>query len=172
MKKNIIKNNKDPLHNNGYLLIEVMVAISLLTIGLFGIMSLSSNAIGLNRIVSDQFIANYLAMEGIEVVKNIIDSDAINGKTWGESLSSGDFEISYDSLALEYNQRRYIKFDENAGRYGYQNGIETPFVRTIYIEKPSSNEIKVNSIVSWTGRGEAKFDVNLEDHFFNWKSPI
>lgn len=153
----------------GYLLIEVMVAVSLLTVGFLGILKLSSNAIGLNRVVSDQFIANYLAMEGIEVVKNIIDANVINARPWGDDLNSGNFEISYNGLELEYNQRRYIKFDENIVRYNYQSGIETPFIRTIYIDNLSSDEIKVNSIVSWTGREGTKFDVNLEDHFFNWK---
>ena len=148
----------------GYLLIEVMVAVSLLTIGFLGILRLSSNAIGLNKVVSDQFIANYLAMEGIEVVKNIVDA-----KPWGQGLNNGNFEISYNSLALENNDQRYIKFDHNIGRYNYQAGIETPFIRTIYIDILSSNEIKVNSIVSWIGRGGAKFDINLENHFFNWK---
>lgn len=157
------------MNNKGYLLIEVMVAMSLLTIGLLGILKLSSSAIGLNRVVSDQFIANYLAMEGIEVVKNIIDANAINAKPWGENLSSGNYEISYNSLVLEYNQQRYIKFDDNIGRYNYQSGAETPFIRTIFIENPSVDEVKVNSIVSWTGRGGLKFDINLENHFFNWK---
>ncbi len=153
----------------GYLLIEVMVAVSLLTIGLLGILRLSSSAIGLNRVVSDQFIANYLAMEGIEVVKNIIDANAINAKPWGENLSDGNYEISYNSLVLEYNQQRYIKFDDNIGRYNYQSGIETPFIREIVIETPSVDEIKVNSIVSWIGRRGAEFEVDLENHFFNWK---
>ena len=155
------------MNNKGYLLIEVMLAISLLTIGFLGILKLSSNAIGLNRVVSDQFSANYLAMEGIEVIKNIIDANAINAKPWGEGLNSGNYEISYNSLGLEYDQQRYIKFDENIARYNYQNGIETPFVRIIYINNLSSDEVKVNSIVSWTGRGGSKFDINLENHFFN-----
>lgn len=160
---------KSKIDNNGYLLIEVMVAISLLTIGLLGILRISSNAIGLNRIVSDQFIANYLAIEGIEVVKNIIDANSINGRPWGEGLSDGNFEIAYNSLELEYNQQRRIKFDQNTGRYEYQNGTETLFVRTIYIEKPSVDEIKVNSVVSWIGRGGSQFEINLEDHFLNWR---
>ena len=55
---------------------------------------------------------------------------------------------------LEYNQQRYIKFDDSIGRYNYQSGAETPFIRTIYIENPSIDEIKVNSIVSWTDAEE------------------
>ena len=42
-------------------------------------LSLLSNSIALNRVVNDQFIANYLAMEGIEVVKNIVDGNIIQG---------------------------------------------------------------------------------------------
>ncbi|MEK7062170.1 MAG: hypothetical protein AAB504_02205 [Patescibacteria group bacterium] len=157
-------------NQKGYLLIESVVAITLLVIGFLGMLSLLSNSIALNRVVNDQFIANYLAMEGIEVVKNIVDGNIIQGKPWNENINNGDFEVDYTSSQLENNQQRYISFDAINNRYNYQIGVQTAFKRSVSIEFIDPNEIKINSIVKWSGRGGGKFEINLEDYFFNWKS--
>jgi len=154
----------------GYLLMEVMVAISLLTIGFLAVLSLVSNSLSLNRIVSDQFTANYLAMEGIEIVKNLIDSNYLSGNPWNQGFSNGNYEVDYQSVNLEADLQRRFLFDSTSGFYDYNGDIKTPFKRTIAVELlEGGNEIKVNSIVEWTGRGGGEFEVNLEDKFFNWR---
>ena len=154
----------------GYLLMEVMVAISLLTIGFLAVLSLVSNSLSLNRVVSDQFTANYLAMEGIEIVKNLIDSNYLNGNPWNQDFSNGNYEVDYQSIGLETDLSRYLSLDSTSGFYDYKGDIQTPFKRTIAVELlEGGNEIKVNSIVEWTGRGGGEFEVNLEDRFFNWR---
>ncbi|MEK7481757.1 MAG: hypothetical protein AAB607_00100 [Patescibacteria group bacterium] len=154
---------------SGYLLMEVMVAISLLTIGFLAVLSLVSNSISLNRVVSDQFTANYLAMEGIEIIKNLIDSNYLNGNPWNQGFTNDDYEVDYQSAGIETDLSRRLLFDSATGFYGYQSGNPTPFKRTLVISPNGSDEIKVNSIVKWTGRGGGNFEVNLEDKFFNWR---
>lgn len=174
MNNNLEKENKAKT-DNGYLLMEVMVAISLLTIGFLAVLSLVSNSISLNRVVSDQFTANYLAMEGIEIVKNLIDSNYLNGNPWNFGFTSGSYEVDYQSSGLEANLSRRLLFDSVSGFYDYGGDSQTPFRRRIVISYPDcpapncENHIKVNSIVNWTGRGGGNFEVNLEDHFFNWR---
>lgn len=153
---------------SGYLLIESVVAITLLIVGFLGMLALLSNSIALNRVINDQFIANYLAAEGIEIIKNLIDSNVIQGRPWNENINVGDFEVDYQSSQLEVNQNRYILLDLANNRYGYGNGDQTAFKRTVYIDFVSPEQVKVNSIVKWTSR-RGKFEINLEDHFFNWK---
>jgi len=169
--------NKKNNFERGYFLIETAVALSLLTVGFLGIMVLVSRSIGLNNVARDQFVANYLAMEGIEVSKNLIDANYVQDKPWNQGFcenSEGDYEVAYDSVNLETNQNRQITFDQNSGFYGYNGGQNLPFVRTIKIKcvvdsTGNNNEIKVNSIVKWTGHGGIKYEINLEDHFFNWR---
>ena len=156
-------------NKKGYLLVEVMIAISLLTLGFFGTLSLISNSISLNSVVSDHFIANYLAMEGIETVKNLIDANFFKSNPWNLGFTNGNFEIDYQSAALKSDSGQPILFDSASGLYGYQSGNPSPFKRTIKVDFININEMKVNSIVSWTGRGNSKFEINLEDHFFNNK---
>jgi len=158
------------MNQKGYLLIESVVAITLLIVGFLGMLALLSNSIALNRVVNDQFIGNYLAMEGVEIIKNLIDGNIIQGKPWNENINNGDFEVSYASSQLEPDQRRRLLFDLINNKYNYQTGNQTAFIRIVSIEFIDANEAKVNSIVKWSGRGGGKFEINLEDHFFNWKN--
>ncbi len=155
--------------NHGYLLIESMIGISILVIGILGILNLLSRSASLNRVVDDQFIGNYLAAEGIEITKNLIDSNIINRRPWNSGFSNGSFEVDYTSLSLRPNLNSYLLFNPVSNFYGYQSGDQTPFIRKIDIILVGSEEIRVNSIVKWTTRGNAQFEVNLEDHFFNWR---
>ncbi len=156
---------------SGQLLIEMLVALGILTVGFLGVMTLLSRAIGLNRVVADNYTATYLAIEGIEVVKNILDSNIITGAGWAADggFQDGDFEVQYDSRELiSPATGAFLTFDPTTRLYGYGFSNTTPFVRTIQIQlKP--NEVVVNSKIDWTSRGGGTFNVNLEDHFYNWR---
>ncbi|NCO15164.1 hypothetical protein COW77_01405 [Candidatus Wolfebacteria bacterium CG18_big_fil_WC_8_21_14_2_50_39_7] len=155
--------------NKGYILIESMIGISIAIVGILGILNLLSRSTSLNRVISNQFVGNYLAAEGIEITKNLIDANVIQNKPWNQGLISGSFEADYLSMGLEPNQSRLILFDSANNRYSYQTGNPTTFTRVINIQLIGSEEIKVNSIVKWTSRGGGQFEANLEDHFFNWR---
>lgn len=158
------------LHDSrGQLLIEAMIAMGIVVVGTVGVLGLLSQALSLNRAVSNQFVGTYLAAEGIEVLRNILDANLIQGREWNSGFRDGVFEIDYRSTALENNGDRKILFNSSSGRYGYESGEETPFVRTVRVKLVGQNEVAVNSIVSWTTRGSRSFEVNLEDHFFSWR---
>ena len=155
--------------NSGQLIIESMIGISIAVVGILGVLTLLSRSISLNRVVSDQFTGAYLAAEGVEITKNLIDANIIQSKPWNQGFSSGSFEADYNSTSLEPNRSRRLLFDSTNNFYSYDAGNPTNFIRTINIQLVGSEEIKVNSIVKWTTRGGGNFEVNLEDHFFNWR---
>jgi len=152
----------------GQLLIESLVAISVLIIGFLGIFGLLSRSLSLNNVISSQYIASNLAAEGIEVVKNLIDHNFIQYRAWNEGISAGFYEISFDSQNLEPNQNRFLLFNSSANTYNYQNGQPTFYKRLIEIQNITPDEIRVKSTVGWRIRG-GSYLVNLEDHFFNWR---
>lgn len=157
-------------HNQrGQLLIEAMIAISIITVGILGVLALLSRSLTLNRVVADQYTATYLAAEGIEVVKNIIDTNIVNSRPWNAGLSDGFFEVDFESTALSSDQGRQIQFDAASGRFGYQGGSQTNYRRRIEIELIGADEVRVNSTVDWVTRGGGTFTLNVEDHFFNWR---
>lgn len=159
----------------GQLLIEAMVAIGITIVGLIGVFSLLSQTFSLNKMASDQYIATNLASEGIEIVKNIIDSNVIKKDPWNKDLAVSNpfqFEIQYDSTKpIDSPTNKPLNFNSATGVYSYDaGGSTTTFRRVIVIEtKMGGNELQVNSIVTWKGRNAANFSVNLEDHFFNWR---
>lgn len=156
----------------GQALIEVLVAISVLTVGFLGIVTLLSRALSLSRVVSDSYTATYLAAEGIEITKNIVDAQFLGPRRgWNSAVSPGDFEAEYDSLTLNAYAGRKLLLDPQTKIYSYKNGVLTPFIRKITIAFVGSGqqEIIVNSEVDWPTRGGGGSSVNLEDHFYNWR---
>ncbi len=150
-------------------MIESMVAISISTIGLLGIVGLLSQSLALNKDVGQKFVATYLAAEGIEVVKNLIDTNYTRGRSWNRGLNSGNWEVVWDDTSLERDDDRYLFFDPDSGAYNYNSsGNQTQFKRQVMIDNISADEIKVVSRVNWSDRGDPKA-VSLEDHFFNWR---
>lgn len=158
------------IRKNGYVLIEAIVAITVIVVGLLGVFSLLSRSLSLNRVVGDRYIGAHLAAEGIEVVKNVIDNNIVNSRPFNSGLSNGQHEADYNDLSLSQATGKKLNFDREKGLYSYGVGEETRFARTIEIELlGGGEEVKVNSIVKWISRGEADFEINLEDRFFNWR---
>ncbi|KKW47353.1 MAG: hypothetical protein A2128_02230 [Candidatus Liptonbacteria bacterium GWC1_60_9] len=153
----------------GQLLIEAMIAISIITVGIVGVLALLSRSLTLNRVVADQYTATYLAAEGIEVVKNIIDANIVNVRPWNQGLTDGAYEVDFQSVALTPDQGRQVQFDAATGRFGYQGGAPTNYRRRIQIALVSADEVRVNSVVDWTTHGGGTFSLDTEDHFFNWR---
>ena len=152
---------------------EAMVAMTIVAVGLLGIFSLLSRSLSLNRVVADRYVAAYLAAEGIELVKNKIDNNAINRRAWNAGITNGDFEIdAYSDLSLiplSGSKAALLRFDNNRGSYGFAGNQETRFRRKVNIRLlDDGNQLKVTATVSWLGRGDADLEVVLEDRFFNY----
>ncbi len=156
-----------------------MVAVSILTVGFLGIVGLLSRALALNRVVADNYVATYLAAEGIEITKNIIDGNFVQGQVWntGNGVSNcsgaggvGGCEVEPSSLIMQPYTGQTLSFDPNTNIYDYGGGnTPTSFRRRVVITLVGQNEIQVESTVTWTTRGGGTSEVLLEDHFYNWR---
>ena len=174
---------------SGQSLIEVMVAITMLTVSFLGISVLLSRSLALNRVTANDVTAAYLASEGIEITKNLIDHDvyaglAHKGTGWGTCFAgrgTPDFELDYEttdcgSLAA-YDSSKPLLYDPPTHLYGYEAGVATIFARDIRVSRnpawpgdPNDDEITINVLVSWSGLDGAPDRINLEDRFYNWYS--
>jgi type II secretory pathway pseudopilin PulG len=167
--------------DSGQVLVETMVALSMFVIGLLGLLSLLTYSIGMNKVISDQYVAAYLAAEGIEVVKNIEDTNVANGDPYNLGLDPGSYQVDYNSTASTikpFDSTAYLKFDGNnttgAKRYTYSpqgfSPMQTPFQRRVDISLASGgDELIVKSTVSWVSRGGSSQSIAVEDHFFRWR---
>lgn len=156
--------------NKGYVLIEAIIAITIAVVGLLGIFSLLSRSLSLNRVVADRFVASYLAAEGIEIVKNLIDNNILAGKPWNAGLANGTYEADYADTGLVPDTKRFININSETGAYGYSELVPTLMKRAIAVRASADGEqITVGSRVDWTTRGGGKFDIYLEEHLFHWR---
>jgi Tfp pilus assembly protein PilV len=164
-----MKNHKK---TSGQLLIESLIGVSIVVVGLLGIVGLVSRSLSLNRVVSDQFTASYLSLEGIEIARNLLDSNIINGDAWNAGFENNNpnvsYEVDYDSNLLENSGGRYLRINDN-GFYNYNQGRTTAFKRTINVDnRVDDGEVVVNSIVKWSSRG-GEYEINNEHHFYDWR---
>jgi len=153
-------------------MVEALVAMTIIVVGLLGIFTLLSRSLNLNRVVANQYIGANLAAEGMELFKNLIDRNVMQGLPFnsGACLTIGDHSLDYnDTHASGCGYKdSFLLFDQN-GHYGYDQGEPTTFRRTITISQPDPDEIRVTSRVTWVNRGDEQFEISLEDHFFNWR---
>ncbi len=87
METKIIKQNSK---NDGFTLVEALVAISILMIAIASPMTLAQKGLSTATLSKDQMIALFLAQDGLEAVKNIRDQIALRGKVNGVTDWLGD----------------------------------------------------------------------------------
>jgi Prokaryotic N-terminal methylation motif len=184
MKENL------PTSRRGQTLVEALIALSILTTGMIGITTLLTKSFQLNRTTSDDTQATYLAAEGIEVAKSLIDHDVYeqlsgdNAYGWGTCFGlgpgeAGYYELAYDTIddattpcparsLVPLSDTLY--FNPTTDLYSYNSFGATPtdFIRNVKVtDSADGNELDVQSIVTWTNEGLSN-TITLEDHFYDW----
>lgn len=164
---------KSQQNRQGQLIIEATVSISIMVVGLLGIFVLVSRSLSMYHTAAQEYVATNLAAEGIEVTKNILDANLIKGSVaWNDGFNrDGDYYgIQYNSTTLDSGSSdKYLLYNTATGLYSFDIGNPTVYKRIVAIKNVSANEIQVNSKVTYNISSGARFEVNLEDHFYNWK---
>lgn len=170
---------------HGQVLVEAMVAMTIVLVGLLGIFGLVTRSFGLTRTVSAQYVGYNLASEGVEIVKNIIERDyaadvaTYQPLTWATGVQTGSYCPSYDAIVLAgtscpapaplfRNANEFYTHDSAGGA-----NERTPFARQVSIVVnpdgiPPVEQIQVIAEVTWSVRGR-DFAVQVEDRFFDWR---
>lgn len=149
-----------------FTIIEILIAISVMAIGIVGIYAIVPRTISWGAINIDKFIASQLSREGLELVRNIRDANWLQGESWNNGLAVGAYEIDYNDPGLASFQNRFLKIDED-GFYDYEGSLTTKFKREITIATTTSPEpegIKVKSKVDWLNK-----NFTLEENLYDWK---
>ncbi len=144
MKKFFKQNNK------AFTLVETLVAISIFTMSILGLISILASGISNTGYAKNKMTASYLAQEGIEYVRNIRDTDVI---------SAVDGQTGWSKFFLDKDNISYPVTDPDfAG-----------FTRKIQINSvgPSVDEVQISSTVSWT-QNSGDFSITFTENLFNW----
>ena len=132
-------------NNKSFTLIEVVVAMFLLTVGTVGTFSLMQKSIIFTSISSSRLVASYLAQEGIEIIRNIRDTNYLEGSAWDDGIVSSNWAV-----------------------VSFLDGSQSKFQRQITIAQPESNKMIVSVTVSWQERGGVH-QVFAQTELYNWR---
>jgi prepilin-type N-terminal cleavage/methylation domain-containing protein len=160
--------------NKGFTLVEVLVALFILFTVVSATTSLVNSALGTIQNSKAKFVASGLVQEGIEIVRNIRDSNWLKydqGVLWNEGLTNGDWEADYlsEELTSYFGAGRFLKIDSN-GFYNYTNGTYTKFNRKITIQNISATQTRVIVIVSWQEKSK-DYSLTAVEDLYNWYAP-
>lgn len=153
-----------------FTLMEVIIAIAVITVALVVSIALISLSISGVRAGKPKIVATGVAQEGIEIVRNIRDSNWLSFKrkpsNWRDGLAAGDYRVQYNRASLLSFTNRPLQIDSN-GFYQYDTGSNTPFYRKITISHIGNNQIKIISEVTWQEKGKS-YNIKAEDLLYNW----
>src|SRR4030042_2798206 len=167
----------------GFTILEVMIAIFLIIIGIAGVFTLMTKILGQMAVSSSQLTAAYLTQEGIEIVRNIRDTNWLeqidHDNDWNEGLtdcSTGctadyTYTASEDPNLSAILAANFLKIDAN-GFYNYTSGTDTKFKRkvTIVLDNPNcgAGTLKVKVETTWSEKGK-DYSYLAQECLYNWR---
>lgn len=178
--------------NTGFTLLEVIVAIFILTVGIGGSFSLIQQTISTASMIQSRLIAAYLGQEGIEIVRNIRDNNWLEQReslqspplpAWNDGMSGcqgptncceGDYKTNMPPsktsltsvVGCDFDNLRYLNIDSD-GFYSHLSGTQTKFKRKILIDQIEDNKMKVAVIIQWKEKNKIH-EVEIVEHITNW----
>ncbi|MEK7579592.1 MAG: type II secretion system protein [Patescibacteria group bacterium] len=155
----------------GFTLVEVIVALGIISFVSVGVMFSISLSLSSASRIKNNLIAAGLAQEGFEIVRNMRDQDWHSGRAFGVSLPNGNYLVDWNSQSLTPFSDIFLKKDSN-GLHNYSSVQDTIFKRKIIIGNSSQNPSGVEKVVkvevSWNEKSGLK-TIQAELRLFNWQ---
>ena len=150
-----IKRKYNVKREKGFSIIEVVLSLTVISIGLVGILQLMSNNIQVSLDARDQAIAAQLAQEGAELALYVVKGKGI---TFSDNNYCLDYTYSGGQIDNEkcnggISKTPTLSKDSTKGFYFSGNGgTATKFHRIVHVtDNATDNKYVVNSFVSWNG---------------------
>lgn len=82
---------------SGFTLIETIIGIAVVALVVTAATSLTTTSLTIGRTSINQFAAFHQAEEGLEITRNIRDSNWLQNKSWRAGLANGTYAIAFAS---------------------------------------------------------------------------
>jgi len=169
----------------GFSILEVIITIFVIIVGIVGVYSLVPRIVAISFANKDKFIASQLAKEGMELTRNIRDSNWLEqignpANLWDEGLVSdcggvcnclSGCRIDYTMLGapdpvLPVYSAAYLNIDGD-GFYSYSASLtQTKFQRKITISKVLNQYLEVTVEVFWQPDNSV---FTVKERLYNWR---
>jgi len=157
----------------GFTIVEVIIAIFVILVGILGAFSATRQIISYISFSNSKLSATYLAQEGIEIVRNIRDTNWLEGENWDNGLWSGNWQADYNDSGLSSwtDPGTPLNFDGNFYSYDITTN-PTKFKRKITINSVDTNgdgenDLKVTVLVEWKERGKTN-KITVRENLYNY----
>lgn len=179
----------------GFTLIETLVAVSILLLAIAGPLTIAARGLFAASAVKNQTVAFFLAQEGIEMVRNLRDTNGLNLAAWNAGLPSAGDYFTVNSTIYDMYQSPptpssgvftacpnasnsascpTLTYNTTNHSYGYASGESndsTNFKRyaRYTIGGSNSNEMILSVTVEWSS-GVLNRSFTLQEVLFNWQN--
>lgn len=151
----------------GFTVLELMAAIIVITIGVLSAYGVVQKIISYTSASSDRLAAAYLAQEGVEIVRNIRDTNWIEGENWDNGLGAGvAWEADYNDDSLTVWTDRKLKIDNNV--YTYDAGVDTSYRRKITLSSIAGSGLEILVEIKWDIKGKNN-TLTVQGNIYDWK---
>lgn len=151
--------------SSGFTLLETLFAVIIFSFALVSLMTIAGKGVIATTMARDQLTAEFLAEEGLEVVRNIRDSNYVDGAAWDTGLSQcftgNKCDVEYapsgskpTMIVCDTDCSGRILYN-NQGQFRSDSGPdETTFWREVTIQTipgpgGGDNQAVVKSTVNW-----------------------
>lgn len=141
--------------SSGFTLIEALLAIFIFSMALVSLITITSRGITGTAQARDQAIAQFLAQEGIEVVRNIRDANIVQGQNWLTGIDicatqNNPCALEFDGTSYVLSQTSSTGLEVQSNQYVPVSPTGAKFERLVYYNGTiNANEIEVHSVVRW-----------------------
>lgn len=154
---------------SGFTMAETLIAIAVTTMVITAAFELTNSSIKTGGIALQKFAAYHLAEEGLEIIRNMRDSNWMQNRAWNHNLAPGIYEIGtttngYPWQLISQNNEDFADASE------FTVGSATTYKRLIVIENSDDEgeKMRVESRVKYLERAAWK-TVNMSAEFTDWK---
>ncbi|HUV81315.1 MAG TPA: prepilin-type N-terminal cleavage/methylation domain-containing protein [Patescibacteria group bacterium] len=130
--------------SKGFTILEMILAVFILTIAVFSSYSLIQQTLISTSLNQSKLVAYYFAQQELENIKNVRDTNWLQGSAWNQNISS----ISWTPL-------------------NFSDGSQSIFQKSITVSEISSDCLEIEVVIKWSERGREQ-SVEIINQLYNW----
>lgn len=173
---------------SGFTLVETLVAVLIFSMSLAGLATIASRGVAGARSSANEIIAQYLAQEGVEMVRYLRDSNYMAAResgaaTWDAGFSECVGDDIQCTIGFAEPGNGFVDLnvcpgscpalqkttDNEGGRYQYASGEETDFTRIIELRNVGDQQIEISSRVEWQ-QGSVPRSTEVAEIITHWQN--